>query len=119
MSKHTLPKSMAEAERGHVYETEVPDCLYWLDDLGNCIVWLGIARGIGLAGDPPEFYTPVRYVGLVKDIFMEGTVYALRALLSPRNYDKDMDCYVIRAKSDEAVAGLELLDKIGGSDDND
>ena len=42
---------------------------------------------------------------------------ALRALLSPRTYDEDMDCYVIQAKSDEAKAALELLDKIGGNDE--
>ena len=114
MSKHALPETMAEAQPGRVYETEIPECLYWLDDLGNCIVWLGIAQGIGLAGEPPERYTPVRYVGLVKEIFMEGSVDALRALLSPRTYDEGMDCWVIRANSDEAEAALELLAKIEG-----
>ena len=29
-----------------------------------------------------------------------------------------MDCYVIRAKSDEAKAALDLLAKIGGDDED-
>lgn len=63
-----LPNTLAWAEPWDVYETDVPDCLYWLDDQGNAMVWLLDANVIAIAGEPADTYVPRVFRGHLSDL---------------------------------------------------
>lgn len=81
-----VPEHMKPQDAVVLYKTQLP--------------WIRFGESIGLMNAEHERGKLIR---------------ALRALLSPRTYDEDLDGWVIQAKSDEAKAALKLLNKIGGS----